>query len=172
MKQKNLLVRKLSSHVYVHTSFLTTQDFGKVPYNGMLVLNNHEAIKLDTPVDNQSAEELIKYATHHLNCKISAVIPTHFHDDCVGGLEKFNEYNIPSYASKRTIQLLRNKGTRFSRPIKGFDSLLTLNVGDQKAYAVFLEKGIPGTMSLDIFRRQCCFGGCLIKEIGASKGNL
>ena len=45
------------------------------------------------------------------------------------------------FASKCIIELLRNKGVRFSKAIKSFDSLLTLNVGDRKVYAVFYGEG-------------------------------
>lgn len=170
---KNLIVRRLSPHVYVHISFLNTLDFGKVPSNGMLVVNNHEAIIFDTPSDNESSEELIRFVTSHLHCKVNAVIPTHFHADCVGGLEKFNEYDIPSYASKRTIELLRKKGELFSKPIQSFDSLLTLHAGGQKVFAIFYGEGHTKDNIIGYFPEdRVVFGGCLIKETGASKGNL
>ena len=131
-KTKTLIITKLSNHVYEHTSFLKTNDFGTVDCNGMIVINENEAIVFDTPADNESAAELIKYLsiTHHY--KINGIIPTHFHEDCVGGLEKFNENNIPSYASNKTIAFLKKKGKVFSKPIQGFDDSLTLNVGNKK----------------------------------------
>ncbi|MGL4346575.1 MAG: hypothetical protein ACRCR9_00605 [Chitinophagaceae bacterium] len=49
----SLVLTKLSNHVYIHTSFLQTQDFGNVPCNGMVVIDNNEVIIFDTPTNNQ-----------------------------------------------------------------------------------------------------------------------
>ena len=76
-----LIIEKLSDHVYRHISFLNTKDFGRVACNGMIIVNENEAIIFDTPATIESSAELIKYIKENLNCKISAVIPTHFHED-------------------------------------------------------------------------------------------
>lgn len=172
-KTGNLTIRRLSKHVYQHTSFLNTEDFGRVACNGMLVVNENQAVIFDTPADNESSGELINYVTRNLKSKITAIIPTHFHEDCVAGLEKFNEYHIPSYGSNKTIKLLKNKGNKYAALIKGFDDSLTLNIGDKKLYAEYFGEGhtkdnIIGYFPVD----NAIFGGCLIKELGANKGNL
>lgn len=172
-KTDNLIVRKLSEHIYQHISFLNSKDFGRVDCNGMVVANDNEAIIFDTTCDNESSLELINYVTEELKAKITAVIPTHFHDDCVGGIEKFNEKQIPSYASDKTIELLKNKENKYADSIKGFDDSLTLNVGDMKVSAEYFGEGhtkdnIIGYVAED----ETVFGGCLIKEVGAKEGNL
>ncbi len=170
---KNLIIHRLSNHVYEHTSFLNTNDFGRVPSNGMVVVNEHEAIVFDSPADDESSEELINYVTNTLECKIKAVIPTHFHEDCVGGLNKFNEYNIPSYAFAKTIELLKDKGRKFSKPIKGFDDRLALDIGDKKVYVEYFGEGHTKDNIIGYFPEdRAVFGGCLIKEVNAGKGNL
>lgn len=169
----NLIIQKLSNHVYEHISFLNTNDFGRVDCNGMIVVNGTEAIVFDTPSDDESSEELINYITEKLQCKIKAIIPTHFHEDCVAGLESFNKYNIPSYASNKTIELLKNKDKIFSKPIKGFDNSLTLNIGDKKVYAEYFGEGHTKDNIIGYFPEDnVIFGGCLIKASGAKKGNL
>ena len=107
------------------------------------------------------------------NHKIMGIIPTHFHEDCVGGLEKFNENNIPSYASNKTIALLKNKGRIFSKPINGFDDSLVLNIGDKKIFINYFGEGHTRDNVIGYFPEdKVVFGGCLIKEVGAKKGNL
>src|SRR5690606_17666948 len=43
-QSENLIIEKLSENVYQHISFLQTNDFGKVDCNGMIVVNQNEAI--------------------------------------------------------------------------------------------------------------------------------
>ena len=86
----------------------------------MLVINENEGIVFDTPTNNKSSLELIDFVTNKLKSKITAVIPTHFHADCIGGIKEFEKHNISTYASKKTIELLKNSGQKFSIPIKEF----------------------------------------------------
>src|SRR5690606_18444199 len=82
-QSKTLAITKISSNVYQHTSFLQTDSFGNVPCNGMIVQNNSEAVVFDTPVNDEISEELILWIQQDLKSNIKAVIPTHFHDDCL-----------------------------------------------------------------------------------------
>lgn len=168
----NLIIQRLSAHVYRHISYLNTETFGKVECNGMIVMNGNEAIIFDTPANNESSAELTGYL-RKANCIITAIIATHFHEDCVGGLEKFNEYNIPCYASDKTITLLKNKGRLFSKPIRGFKKSLTLKTGDKKVYARYFGEGHTKDNVVGYFpEEKAVFGGCLIKEVDAGKGYL
>lgn len=170
---ENLIVKRQSKHVYVHISYLKTEDFGKVACNGMIVLNDHKAIVFDTPADAESSSELINFMEKELMCKIEAVIPTHFHQDCVGGLEEFYKSKIPAYATNKTIALLKNKGRIFSKPIKGFEDSISFNIGNKKVYAQYFGAGHTEDNIIGYFPEEnAIFGGCLIKEIDASKGNL
>lgn len=169
----SLIIEKLSDHVYLHTSFLQTKDFGKVDCNGMIVVNKNEAIVFDTPADNESSGTLIRFVTDKLRCRIKAIIPTHFHDDCVGGLDKFMTYNIPVYASNKTIALLKTKDKHFSKPIIGFDDSLTLTVANQPVQARYFGEGHTRDNIIGYFKGDnVIFGGCLIKTLDATKGNL
>lgn len=170
---ETLIIRRLSNHVYQHISFLNTETFGRVQCNGMMVLNENQAIVFDTPSNNESSEELIQFVQKKMNYTIKAIIPTHFHDDCVGGLEKFNDHNIPSYASVQTIALLENKSRTFSKPIKSFIDTLSLSVGSKRVFAEYFGEGHTKDNVIGYFPEdRAVFGGCLIKEVGASKGNL
>ncbi|MCK0192528.1 subclass B1 metallo-beta-lactamase [Arenibacter sp. F20364] len=172
-KTDNLIVHRLSNHIYQHISFLNTNDFGRVACNGMLVVNDKEALVFDTPTDDDSSLGLINFVTKILNCNIIGVIPTHFHGDCVGGLETFNEYSIPAYSSNKTLELLEANGKEFSKPINGFDDSLTLNIGGKRIYMEYFGEGHTKDNVIGYFPLEnAIFGGCLIKEVGASKGNL
>jgi metallo-beta-lactamase class B len=111
-KTETLIVKKLTDHVYQHITFLNTQSFGRVPCNGMIVINGNEAVVFDTPADDSGSSELLDFISNKLNAKVTALVATHFHADCVGGLNEFHTRNISSYASNLTIRFLNEKGNR------------------------------------------------------------
>ncbi|GEC72298.1 metallo-beta-lactamase class B [Flavobacterium flevense] len=169
----NLIIKKLSKHIYVHISYLDTKTFGKVPCNGMLVVNKNEGIVFDTPAEEKSSEELINFTNNQLKSKIIALIPTHFHKDCVGGILKFEDHNIPTYITIKTKDLMESNNQVFTKPVVEFVDSLTLNAGNKKVYARYFGEGHTKDNIIGYFPEDnAIFGGCLFKEVGASKGNL
>ena len=172
-QSEKLIISKISDHVYLHTSFLQTQDFGKVSCNGMIVVDEKEAIVFDTPANKESTAELIRYFTTKMTVKIKGVVATHFHDDCVAGLDEFHKHQIPSYAENRTINRLKAANSQFEIPKNGFDKSLELKAGSEKVYAAYFGEGHTKDNVIGYFEKEkIMFGGCLIKENGAGKGNL
>jgi metallo-beta-lactamase class B len=170
---ENLILVRLSPHVFQHISYLNTNDFGRVNCNGMVVINDNEAVIFDTPTNDESSEELINFLTQKLKSRIVAVIPTHFHDDCLGGIKAFYEHHIQAYAGRKTVAILKEQGNKDGDHISGFDDSLNLRVGDKIVVAKYFGEGhtkdnITGYFPAD----RILFGGCLIKELNATKGFL
>ncbi|NJB84502.1 metallo-beta-lactamase class B [Lewinella marina] len=166
-----LRIDRLAAGVYVHVSYLETESFGRVPCNGIVYASDGEAVVVDTPADGPGAEELLAWIDTALLARPTAVVATHFHADCTGGLDAFHARRIPSYAHLRTLELAAARGEAVPR--HGFDSLLVLSVGLGTVENRYFGAGhtrdnivsyLPGTGVL--------FGGCLIKADGAGKGNL
>jgi metallo-beta-lactamase class B len=171
LKSETLIIEKVKSHVYRHVTYLKTQTFGRVECNGMIVFDKGEAIIFDTPVDDSSSLAVIDWIENSLKCKVKAVIATHFHEDCVAGLNAFHKRGIPSYASTKTIEFA--KKANFPVPQKSFDGLLELKVGDRKVITEFNGEGHTRDNVIGYFpSEKAMFGGCLIKELNATKGNL
>lgn len=170
-KSKHLIVTQISQRSFEHTSFKQTNDFGYVPCNGLVVTDSEEAIVFDTPTNDTSSEELIKWIKETLHCSINAIIPTHFHDDCLGGLQAFNNHNIPSYAYFKTIELA--KENNYVTPRNSFRDSLVLKVGHEHIIAKFFGEGHTRDNIVGYFPSEnIMFGGCLIKELAAGKGYL
>ncbi len=170
-KTKSLVIIQIAENSFNHISFKQTNDFGYVPCNGLIVRNNNEVIVFDTPTNDKSAEELIKWIKETLGCKINAVIPTHFHDDCLGGLKAFHENKIASYANFKTIELA--KENKYEVPENGFTESIILKVGNESVTVKFFGEGHTKDNVVGYFPSEnVMFGGCLIKEIKASKGYL
>ena len=170
-ESETLLIHKISEYVYQHISYLDTKNFGKVPCNGMIVCNKNEAVVFDTPTNDKVSLELIDWIRNICNCKITAIIPTHYHVDNLGGLSEFHKQNIPSYAYQKTIRIA--KEYNLPMPQHSFDNYLELKVGDKKVYAEFLGEGHTCDNIIGYFPSEnIMFGGCLIKEMDSEKGNL
>jgi metallo-beta-lactamase class B len=170
-KSNTLIVTQITGNAFVHTSFKQTNDFGNVPCNGLVVRSGNEVIIFDTPTNDSGSEELIKWLRDSLHSKINAVIPTHFHDDCLGGLKAFDEHNIPSYANMATIELA--KQNNYTVPKNSFRDPLTLKAGGETVIVKFFGEGHTKDNVVGYFPSEnILFGGCLIKEMDASKGYL
>ena len=170
-KSNDLIVTQISENSFVHTSYKETNDFGNVPCNGLIVRNSNEAIVFDTPTNDKSSEKLIKWIKETLHCKINAIIPTHFHDDCLGGLKAFDKNKIPSYAFFKTIELA--KENKLTVPKNSFGDSLILSVGNEKIIAKFFGEGHTKDNVVGYFPSEnILFGGCLVKELQANKGYL
>ena len=170
-KSGQLIIIQISENAFQHISYKQTNDFGNVPCNGLVVRDHNEVIIFDTPTNDKSSEELITWITTKLHCQINAIIPTHFHDDCLGGLKAFDEHNIPSYGNFKTIELAKqHDGVTIKN---GFKDSLILNVGNQTISATFFGEGHTKDNVVGYFPSEhIMFGGCLIKELNAGKGYL
>ncbi|MCL2126935.1 MAG: subclass B1 metallo-beta-lactamase [Treponema sp.] len=170
-KSETLIINKISESSYQHTSFFGYGNSGKVSGNGMVFVNSNEAIVFDTTADDKSSAELIDWITNTLKCKIIAVIPTHYHVDNLGGLNEFHRQGIPSYSHNKTIKIAKEYDIPV--PQNGFEDSMELMAGKEKCIVEYFGEGhtidnIVGYVPSE----KILFGGCLIKETGAEKGNI
>ena len=170
-KSETLKVKQISDHVFIHISYLETVDYGLVACNGMVIAKDGEAFVFDTPAGDEGSKELISWIRDELKSKINGVVATHFHVDCLGGLGEFHREGIPSFASSHTIELAKNM--KYPLPKQGFEGSLELKIGDHLIINKFPGEGHTRDNIVSYyFEDQILFGGCLIKSLGAGKGNL
>ncbi len=170
-ESENIRVEQLTTNTFRHISFLSTEDFGKVSCNGMIVIDKNEALIFDTPANDRDSRELIGWVEETLKCKVVGIVVTHFHNDCLGGLAGFHERNIPSYASFKTIELAKSNGVQV--PHHAIDKYSEIEIGSKKVINEFLGEGHTRDNIVSYFPDdQVLFGGCLIKSLGAGKGFL
>ncbi len=137
----------------------------------MLFFNGDEAIVIDTPTNDIASSELIGWIQKIQNKKIKAVVVNHFHVDCLGGLSEFHKNNIASYASNRTIELAELNDQAV--PKNGFKRKNEFTVGNELVLEEYLGQGHTGDNIVGyITAEMTLFVGCLIKTMGAGKGNL
>lgn len=170
-QSETLQIEQISPNTFLHISYLNTDDFGKVACNGMIVINEGEALVFDTPANEEASLELIDWLEKDQQVKVKGVVATHFHWDCLGGLNEFHAKGIPSYASAKTIELAKSAG--YPVPEIGFKKKLNLEAGSIKIVNQFFGEGHTKDNFISyVPTDQVIFGGCMIKALGAGKGNL
>lgn len=169
-ESNRLQIQQILPGVYLHTSYLTIPDYGAFPCNGLVYINQKEAVIIDTPVDDTTTLELIGWIQKS-DVILLEVIPTHFHVDCLGGLQAFHNHGVPSYAHQKTIDLAHGKNKVL--PQNGFDGVDSLKVGNSLIVLYFPGPGhTDDNIVVYLPEEQVLFGGCLVKELNAGKGNL
>ena len=170
-QSETLKIKSLTPKTFIHKSYLNVMGFGKVTCNGMVYVSEGEAIVFDTPTTDSTAHELIGWIENRMNARIIAIVVSHFHDDCLGGLKAFHEAGIESYANNLTIQLAKEQETALPR--NGFDHKYKLEIGSNKIINSFPGEGhtLDNIVSY-IPSEKVLYGGCLVKSLNAGKGYL
>lgn len=172
IEEGELLVRKLVPGVYQHITFLQTQTLGRVACNGMVYAKNGEAIIFDTPSTNEVAEQLLYWVETELKCKVKAVVVNHFHVDCLGSLEVFHLKGIPSFANQQTIDLAIAAGKPVVPQIAIKEGTNLMAGGHEVINRHFGAGHTQDNIVSYLPEERVLFGGCMIKSVGAAKGNL
>jgi len=159
----DLFVEPLAPGVWRHVSTKDMEDWGPVAANGLVIVSGAEAALIDTPWTDDQVQALAKWLDASLGAKLTIVIPTHWHADCLGGLSAAHASGAASYASNKTIELAKKGG--MVAPENGFSGHLDLSVG---SIIVALEEVGPGHTIDNIVvwlpEQHILFGGCLVKN--------
>lgn len=99
------------------------------------------------------------------------MVVNHFHADCLGGLKAFHALGIPSYASKKTLALAEKDGVEL--PQIGYSKKKTLKLADEKVKLFYPGEAHTRDNSVAWMpAEKILFGGCMVKAVGAGKGNV
>lgn len=130
----------------------------------MVFTHNNKAVIIDTPWDDEQTLILIDYIETQLKCSLEAVIVTHSHNDCMGGLNVINGKNIPSYTLDKTIELC--KANNFPLPTHSFSDSLIITIDDKEVIMYYPGAGhsIDNIVAY-IPSEKVLFAGCIVKNI-------
>ncbi len=163
---EDLELVKLSDHAYIHVSYMKLPTYGRFPCNGLIFISDGKAVMIDTPVNDSLTTQLISWFREQEQVSIETVIPTHWHDDCLGGLHAAHINGLASYALEHTRELALEH--HYTAPQITFNDSLSFQVGKKDIYCKFLGGG----HSLDnivvwIPSEKILFGGCLVRCLRA-----
>ncbi len=168
----DLELLKISENAYVHISYSTLSNYGRVSANGLIFINNKSAFLFDTPWTDSLTCVLISYLKDHMKLQITGFVPNHWHEDCMGGLNYLKSQKIKSFANQSTIEIAKKTGLPV--PDQGFKDSLRLSLGDKFIYCYFLG----AAHSLDnivvwVPSEEILFPGCMCKSLNSNNlGNI
>lgn len=160
---EDIELQRLKKDVWIHTTYTHLEGYGRVPANGLLVIDANEAVLIDTPWNDEQTGALFEWVKKNLNARITQVVVCHSHDDCMGGLAVMHQKHAVSYASDQTKQIAEKAGKEV--PLKTFSNNLSIACGSKELKLKYLGAGhtidnivawLPGEKIL--------FGGCLIRS--------
>jgi metallo-beta-lactamase class B len=163
---------KISENAYVHVSYNTLPEYGRIPANGLIFINKKNALLFDTPWTDSLTMILLSYLKDHLGLNVTGFVPNHWHADCIGGLGYLKSQKIKSYANHQTIEIAKTKNLPI--PDQGFKDSLTLRLGDKSIYCFYFG----AAHSLDniviwIPSEKILFPGCMCKSLNSENlGNI
>lgn len=159
----DLSVRELTPGVWLHTSWADVPGFGRVPANGLVVVSDGEAAMVNTPWDDALTARLMDWMSSSLGVRTTTVIPTHAHNDNLGGLAEAHRRGARSIAMEATRETARTTGKPV--PLLGFVGLTTVSIG-----GCTVELRFPGgghtrdNIVAWLPDAGVLFGGCLVKS--------
>jgi metallo-beta-lactamase class B len=163
---------KLSENTLIHEEEVYYESFGNVACNGLIYISNNEAVIMDTPPTDEMSRQLIEWLNKtYPNVTIKGVVVNHFHNDCLGGLKEFQKRGIKSYSYKLTPELAQKE--KAAIPETTFDKELKIKVGNKVVECYYFgEAHTKDNIVTWLPDEKILFGGCPVKALNASKGNL
>ena len=163
---EDVRVRALTDHVWLHTSYCVKPEYGRIPANGLVVVDGGEAALIDLPWTDEQAQVLFKWVRDDLESEVRTVVPTHAHEDCAGGLAEAHRRGALSIALDETIRIMEETGQE--APRKAFTKETSFRCGN-----VAVELSFPGAghtrdnIVAWLPGEGVLFGGCLVKASDA-----
>jgi len=168
----DVTVRPLASGVWVYTTYFDVPEHGRVGANGLVVVNDQQAVLVNVPWTDKQTAVLFDWIEETRGATVRAVIPTHFHQDCMGGLAEAHRRGATSYALDQTVALAK----RDHLPVPQCPFRLRAGVPCGKLMIVVTYPGVGHTTDNVVAwlpKQRVLFAGCLAKSLDAqSLGNM
>ena len=159
----DLHVISLGHGIWRHVSAHELEHFGRVEGNGLIVVSDGEAAVVDTPWTDAETAALFDWIESELGAKVTAVVPTHSHGDCLGGLAEAHRRGAASYSLTKTAEFAREAGVEVPR--ETFDVRLEIEVGGRRLVLRHVGGGhTVDNIVVHVPDAELLFGGCLVRS--------
>jgi glyoxylase-like metal-dependent hydrolase (beta-lactamase superfamily II) len=165
---QKISITHLTKNFYVCTSYGYPDDKSPAyPANSLFAVTDKGIILVNTPWGDEQTQQLIDSVKQRFNKKIIFCVATHFHDDCLGGLDVLKKQGAKTYSSKQTYTLAKKENNEL--PQYTFARDTTFNIA-----GITLQTYYPGAghtqdnIVVWLPQQQVLFGGCLVKSLEAT----
>lgn len=167
----DVLLHPIAPGVWVHTTFSDVPGFGRVPANGLVIIDGQEALLIDLPWTNELTATLCDWVAKSHGATVMAVVPTHFHEDCMGGLAEAHRRGALSYGLDRTVEIARRKGLPV--PTVSYRDRIMIRCGATVVVVTYFGAGhTTDNVVAWLPKQEILFAGCLVKSLDSnSLGN-
>ena len=157
--------------VWVYTTYFDVPDSGRVGANGLVVVSDQEAVLINLPWTDEQTGALFDWVAQNASATVKVVVPTHFHQDCMGGLAEAHRRGAVSYGLDKTIALAHKD--HLPVPQCSFAFRTAVRCGKTIVLVTYFGAGhTTDNVVAWLPKQQILFGGCLIKSLDAqSLGN-
>jgi len=162
----DVTIQQIAPSVWLYTASFNLPEYGRVPANGLMLVDKNEALLVNTPWTDSQTALLFDWAREKRQASIRKMILTHSHQDCAGGLAEVHRRGAESWALDKTADLLKAAGK--PSPTHTFPEKTTVSCGN-KAVELFYPG--PGHALDNIVawlpESRILFAGCLAKSLDA-----
>lgn len=159
----DLELKQISNHCYIHISYTLFENGNRIPANGLIYTNNGKAYIIDTPWTNELTQSLIKYLQDSMQVSIEGVIASHWHVDCMGGLEAVHKAGIKSYAYQLTTEICKKENLPI--PQFTFQDSLILGTNNELMLKYLGPGHTEDNIVVYIPSEKILFAGCMAKTL-------
>jgi metallo-beta-lactamase class B len=171
---EDLQIRRIDPDVWVHTSWHVLADQRRLSSNGLIVRDGAQLMLIDTGWGVAPTQELVDWIARDLQLPIAGLIPTHHHDDRIGGWPVLATLGVPLLATPQTLSLSADADiTQTLDPVlTTLSENQTLAIGAVEVFAPGPAHS-PDNLMVWLPAQAILFGGCAIKAADATRlGNI
>jgi len=167
----DVTLQAIAPGVWVYTTYFDVPDSGRTGANGLVVADGAEAVLINLPWTDEQTGALFDWIAKNSGATVKAVVPTHFHRDCMGGLAEAHRRGAISYGLDKTIAFARQD--HLPVPQLSFQLRTAIRCGTLMILVTHPGAGhTTDNVVAWLPKQQVLFGGCLIKSLDAqSLGN-
>lgn len=167
----DVVLHRIAAGVWVHTTYFDVPGYGRTAANGLVLIDGNQAILVDLPWTDEQTAILFDWIAETHGAAVKTVIPTHFHQDCMGGLAEAHRRGAMSYGLDKTVAIAR----REHLPVPRIPYKARIPVRYGSSIVLMTYHGAGHTIDNVVAwvpKQRVLFGGCLIKSLDAeSLGN-
>lgn len=167
----DITLQPIAEGIWVHTTYFDLPEYGRCPANGLVVVDDKEALLIDLPWTDEQTAALFDWIEENHGAAVKTVVPTHFHEDCMGGLAEAHRRGAVSYGLNKTVAIARQK--KLAVPQIPYQVRVMVHCGSTVALVTYFGAGhATDNVVAWLPKQKVLFGGCLIKSLDSqSLGN-